>query len=158
VAHTQTKFESSGSFLLYMDALNRAVDYFHRFPSLAFALLHWKEDYLPFSSGNTTMPSTLNAWGSEPLSLKVIGHNTGTSMDGVDMVQVHFTQESPNAPLNMRLLHYKEYPMPQKVKRRVMRPIKENKTSPEEMAIVNIQLCQVVADAVNWLGQQRAST
>ena len=43
--------------------------------------------------------------------------------------------------------------MPQKVKRRVMRLIKKNKTSPEEMAIVNIQLGQVVADAVNWLGQ-----
>jgi hypothetical protein len=34
-----------------------------------------------------------------------------------------------------------------------MRLIKENKTSPEEMAIVNIQLGQVVADAANWLGQ-----
>lgn len=99
------------------------------------------------------MPSALNTWGSEPLSFKVIGHNAGTSMDGVDIVHVHFTQESPNAPLNMRPLRYKEYPMPQKVKRRVMRLIKENKTSPEEMAIVNIQLGQVVADAVNWLGQ-----
>ena len=34
-----------------------------------------------------------------------------------------------------------------------MRLIKENKTSPEEMAIVNIQLGQLVADAVNRLGQ-----
>jgi len=34
-----------------------------------------------------------------------------------------------------------------------MRLIKENKTSPEEMAIVNIQRGQVVADAANWLGQ-----
>ncbi|RKU43769.1 hypothetical protein DL546_003550 [Coniochaeta pulveracea] len=94
------------------------------------------------------MPSAVNqSWGS-PLSLKVIGHNAGTSMDGVDLVHVHFTQDSPVAPLNMQLLHYGEYPMPQKVKKRVMKLIKENKTTPEEMAIVNIELGQVIADAV----------
>ena len=43
--------------------------------------------------------------------------------------------------------------MPQRVKRRVMRLIRENKASPEEVAIVNIQLGQVVAEEVNWLGQ-----
>jgi hypothetical protein len=35
-----------------------------------------------------------------------------------------------------------------------MRLIKENKTSPEEMAIVDIQLGQVVADSVNWFGER----
>ena len=65
-------------------------------------------------------------------------------MGGVDEVHVHFTQESPNAPLNIRLLRYEEYPMTHNVKQRVMRLIKENKTSPEEMAIVNIQLGQVL--------------
>lgn len=84
------------------------------------------------------MLSALNNWGSELLSLKVVGHNAGTLMDGVDMVRVHFTQEPPNALLNMRLVRYREYPMPQKVKRRALRLIKENKTSPEEMTIVNI--------------------
>jgi 1,6-anhydro-N-acetylmuramate kinase len=70
-------------------------------------------------------------------------------MDGVDLVHVHFAQDSPTAPLNMQLLHYGEYPMPRKVKTRVMKLIKENKTTPEEMAIVNIQLGEVVAAAVN---------
>jgi hypothetical protein len=93
---------------------------------------------LTFLSGKTTMLSPLNNWVPEVLSLKVVGHNAGTLLDGVDMVHVHFTQESPNALLNMRLLCYKEYPMPQKAKRRALRLIKENKTSPEEMAIVNI--------------------
>lgn len=69
-------------------------------------------------------------------------------MDGVDVVHVHFTQDSPTAPLNMQLLHYGEYPMPRKVKARVMKLIKENKTTPEEVAIVNIQLGEVVAAAV----------
>ncbi|KAB5511444.1 hypothetical protein GE09DRAFT_1270398 [Coniochaeta sp. 2T2.1] len=73
------------------------------------------------------MPSAVNqSWGT-PLSLKVIGHNAGTSMDGVDLVHVHFTQDSPAAPLNMQLLHYGEYPMPQKVKARVMKLIKETR-------------------------------
>jgi 1,6-anhydro-N-acetylmuramate kinase len=70
-------------------------------------------------------------------------------MDGVDLVHVHFTQDSPISPLNMQLLRYGEYPMPPKVKKRVMRLIKENKTTPEEMAIVNIQLGEVIADAIN---------
>lgn len=82
-------------------------------------------------------------------SLKVIGHNAGTSMDGIDLVLVHFTQDSPSAPLNMQLLHYCEQPIPLKLKQRVMRLIKEKQTTPEEMAIVNIQLGEAVADAVN---------
>lgn len=82
-------------------------------------------------------------------SLKVIGHNAGTSMDGIDLVLVHFTQDSPSAPLNMQLLHYCEQPIPLELKKRVMRLIKEKQTTPEEMAIVNIQLGEVVADAVS---------
>lgn len=88
-------------------------------------------------------------------SLKVIGHNAGTSMDGIDLVHVHFTQDSPFANLNMQLLHYGEFPMPPKVKKRVMRLIKENKTTPEEMAIVNIQLGEVVAEAVNAFAKEQ---
>ncbi|GIJ85090.1 hypothetical protein Asppvi_003945 [Aspergillus pseudoviridinutans] len=100
------------------------------------------------------MPSALNQYGGSPLSLKVIGHNAGTSMDGVDLVHVHFTQDSPRTPLQMQLLHYGEYPMPKKLKARVMKLIKENKTTPEEMAIVNIQLGEVISDAVNWFAQE----
>lgn len=101
------------------------------------------------------MPSTRNNWGSEPLSLRVIGHNAGTSMDGVDLVYVHFTQESPESPLNCKLLAYTEYPMPKKIKARVMRVIKENKTTLEEISIINIQLGQVIADAVHYFAEQK---
>ncbi|KAF4207376.1 hypothetical protein CNMCM8927_003119 [Aspergillus lentulus] len=100
------------------------------------------------------MPSALNYSGGSPLSLKVIGHNAGTSMDGVDLVHVHFTQDSPRTPLKMQLLHYGEFPMPKKLKARVMKLIKENKTTPEEMAIVNIQLGEVITDAVKWFAQK----
>jgi 1,6-anhydro-N-acetylmuramate kinase len=76
-------------------------------------------------------------------------------MDGVDLVLVHFTQDSPTAPLNMQLLQYDEYPMPQSLKQRVLRLIKENKTTPEEIAIVNIQLGEVIADAVHSFAKSK---
>lgn len=101
------------------------------------------------------MPSSRNDWGSEPLSLRVIGHNAGTSMDGVDLVYVLFTQESPESPLNCKLLAYTEYPMPKKVKSRVMRVIKEKRTTPEEISIINIQLGQVIADAVHYFADRK---
>lgn len=85
----------------------------------------------------------------------MIGHNAGTSMDGVDLVLVHFTQDSPLAPLNMQLLHYSEYPMPQPLKHRVLRLIKENRTTPEEIAIVNIHLGEVIADAVHSFAKSK---
>ena len=43
-------------------------------------------------------------WNGKPLSLKVIGTNAGTSMDGLDIAHVHYTQANPAAPLKMRLL------------------------------------------------------
>jgi 1,6-anhydro-N-acetylmuramate kinase len=45
------------------------------------------------------------AWNGKPLSLKVIGTNQGTSMDGIDIVHLHYTQERPDAPLKVQLLH-----------------------------------------------------
>ena len=61
-------------------------------------------------------PSELNgvnghANGETPsgrLDLKVIGLNCGTSVDGIDCVHVHYTQEHPDAPLKMELLNYDE--------------------------------------------------
>ena len=64
------------------------------------------------------------------------------------MVLVHFTQDHPDEALNMKLLHYDEYAMPAKLKKRVLRLIKDNRTSPEEISIVNIQLGEVIADAI----------
>ena len=58
-------------------------------------------------------PSELQTNGAEggsgkTLDLKVIGLNCGTSVDGVDCVHVHYTQEHPDAPLKMELLNYDE--------------------------------------------------
>jgi hypothetical protein len=51
-----------------------------------------------------TSAMAIKLWNGKPLSLKVIGTNAGTSMDGLDIAHVHYTQESPYAPLKMRLL------------------------------------------------------
>ena len=89
-----------------------------------------------------------SSWRGTPLSLKVIGTNAGTSMDGLDIVHMHFTQESPDSPLRMQLLHAGEVGFDGDLKKRVMRLIKENKTTPEEISIVNIQLGEFAADAI----------
>lgn len=39
-------------------------------------------------------------------------------MDGLDICHVHWTQEHPEAPLNMEILHEGEVPFDGKLKRR----------------------------------------
>ena len=90
----------------------------------------------------------------QPLSLKVLGTNQGTSMDGIDIVHVHFTQETPADPLHMELLHHGEIAFPAKLKQKTMRVIKDNQTSPEEVAVLNIRLGEFVADALEQFASQ----
>jgi hypothetical protein len=54
----------------------------------------------------------VDAVSSKALDLKVIGLNCGTSVDGIDCVHVHYTQEHPDAPLKMELLSYDEGTLP----------------------------------------------
>lgn len=99
----------------------------------------------------------IEQWNGKPLSLKVIGTNAGTSMDGLDIAHIHYTQESPDAPLKMRLLREGEVPFGGALKGkyprrsleemllrlipdRVMHLIRTNKTSPEEISMVNVQV------------------
>ncbi len=84
----------------------------------------------------------------ESLSLKVMGLNSGTSMDGVDCVLCYFTQGSPEAPLHLKILKYDDVELPQSIKKPVFKIIRDNKTTPEELSQINMKLSDVFADSV----------
>ncbi|KAF8541144.1 hypothetical protein BDD12DRAFT_879318 [Trichophaea hybrida] len=86
---------------------------------------------------------TNSIWGGKSLSMKVIGTCAGTFMDGIDIVHIHFSQEHPEAQLKWSFSTTANTPL-----ERVMKIIKFNTTSPEEIAIVNIQLGEFTADAI----------
>jgi 1,6-anhydro-N-acetylmuramate kinase len=37
----------------------------------------------------------IKLWNGKPLSLKVIGTNAGTSMDGLDIAHIHYNARKP---------------------------------------------------------------
>ncbi|ANB14734.1 hypothetical protein AWJ20_2341 [Sugiyamaella lignohabitans] len=84
---------------------------------------------------------------ANPLNLSVIGLNSGTSMDSVDIVLCRFKQDDPASPLHLQLVLYDEMPMPVDLKNRVLRLIRDNESSPEELSQVNVQLGITFADA-----------
>ncbi|KAI9879516.1 MAG: hypothetical protein M1830_008308 [Pleopsidium flavum] len=98
---------------------------------------------------------TDSQWNGRPLSLKVIGTNAGTSMDGLDITHIHFTQEHPEAPLHMKLLHEGEIPFDGPLKKRVMHLIQHSETTPEEIAIINIQLGEFAADTITGFAKEQ---
>ena len=83
------------------------------------------------------------------LSLRVLGIMSGTSMDGIDFALCHFVQTDAEAPLDMQVIAHKEMTLPEQTKSSILKMIKENKTSMEEVCQLNFTLGKVFAEAAN---------
>ncbi|KAI5799450.1 UPF0075 domain protein [Pyronema domesticum] len=90
----------------------------------------------------------MSATTDNSLSLRVLGLNSGTSMDAVDCVLCHFTQKTPTDPLHLKIIKYDDIPLPQEIKKPVFNIIRYNKTTPEELSQINVLLGECFADAV----------
>ncbi|GAO51483.1 UPF0075 domain protein [Saitoella complicata NRRL Y-17804] len=89
-----------------------------------------------------------------PLDLLVLGMNSGTAMDGIDIGLCRFKQEAPESPMEMELIQYDELEVPQWIKKPMLRMLRETSTTPAEMSQINVQLGQMFADAANEFCQK----
>ena len=71
---------------------------------------------------NGHRPHGINgATADKPYKIRVLGMNSGTSMDAVDCALCEFYQPSPEAQMTMKLIAYKEMQHHNEIKKRIFR-------------------------------------
>lgn len=83
------------------------------------------------------------------LDLNVMGLNSGTSIDGIDVVLCNFKQRTVDSPLHLKVVKYDEMEMPADLKHCILQMIKENSTSLDEISQVSTLLGMAFAEAAH---------
>lgn len=118
------------------------------------------------TNGTNGTTNRLHRGPDGTIDLKILGMNSGTAMDGIDCALVHYRQASPTEPLHMRILkvslrkvdsytrsgahsmQYDEIPVPQHMKKPILRMLRETSTTPSLMSQLNVQLGLMFGEAV----------
>lgn len=83
------------------------------------------------------------------MKFNILGVNSGTSMDGIDLSLVEFKQKTPTSPLYLREIKYDEILFEDDVKRDCMKFIGENDCSPQQLCELNFRLGTMYANAID---------
>ena len=77
------------------------------------------------------------------LDIRVLGLNCGTSVDGIDCALCHFRQDTADSPLRLDLERYDEVDIEPAARQRILKVVRNNTTSLEEVCQLGFIIGQV---------------
>jgi hypothetical protein len=93
--------------------------------------------------------------GGDPLSLDVLGVQHAKDGQNVELVHVHFTQETVSEPLQMTVLHHGNVPEPQDLKDNIDTLKNEGPTSLKQVDALSKQIGNSTAKAIRQFAKQQ---